>query len=174
MSKQAKKDFQNLSWFDLESWAGSKVVSRGKSYQRSKSVRELAITGAGEIVAWVEGSTTYATKVSFDKGQLSSVCTCPYYSACKHAVAVILEYLDCLENGRNVPEAVENDHRLILIRQGEKAYLGEDDDYHLLDDETDGDSAAFTESARPSVGNGLDDYLQQQTKNELLDFIKGI
>ncbi len=70
MSKKTKKDFQNLTWFDLESWAGSRVVSRGKSYQRSKLVKDLAITQSGDLVAWVRGSTTYATKVSFDKGSL--------------------------------------------------------------------------------------------------------
>lgn len=53
MSKRAKKDFQDISWSDLESWAGSRVVSRGKSYQRSKLVKDLAITEAGDLVAWV-------------------------------------------------------------------------------------------------------------------------
>ena len=146
MSRQAKKDFENLSWFDVESWAGSKIVSRGKSYQRSKSVRELAITESGELVAWVEGSTTYATKVSLDKGVLSSICTCPYHSACKHAVAVILEYLECLENGRKVPKADKNDKRLVLIRQGRTAYPDEEDNNDLFDDETESNDESFTES----------------------------
>ncbi len=174
MSRQTKKDFENLSWFDLESWAGLKIVSRGKSYQRNKSVRALAITESGELVAWVEGSTTYATKVSFDEGVLSSVCTCPYHSACKHAVALILEYLDYLKNGRNVPMASKNDKRLILIGQGKGAYTGEKDDYDLHDNEIEGDDEAAIELVKPSAGTGLGDYLQQQTKNELLVLIKGI
>jgi uncharacterized Zn finger protein len=175
MSRQAKKDFENLSWFDLESWAGLKIVSRGKSYQRNKSVRELAITGSGELVAWVEGSTTYATKVSLDEGVLSSICTCPYHSACKHAVAVILEHLDCLENGRNVPIIDENDKRLVLIRQGRTAYPDEkDDDNDLLDDETKGNDESFTESERASSDTKLSNYLQRQAKNELIDLITGI
>lgn len=52
MSKGAKKNFQDLSWSDLESWAGSRVVSRGKSYQRSKLARDLAVTETGDPVAW--------------------------------------------------------------------------------------------------------------------------
>ncbi len=70
MSKQAKKDFKDITWDDLESWAGHKIVSRGRSYQRGKTVRELALTDSGEIVAWVEGSVTYATRVSLDNGEV--------------------------------------------------------------------------------------------------------
>ncbi len=57
MNKKTPKDFQDLSWFDPESWASSSVVSRGKSYHRSKLVRDLAITEAVDLVAWVSGST---------------------------------------------------------------------------------------------------------------------
>ncbi|MEW6002795.1 MAG: SWIM zinc finger family protein [Nitrospirota bacterium] len=174
MSRQAKKDFENLSWFDMESWAGSKIVSRGKSYQRSKSVRELAITESGELVAWVEGSTTYATKVSLDEGVLSSICTCPYHSACKHAVAVILEYLDCLENGGDVLNADKNDERLVLIKQGRTAYSDEEDNNDLFDDETESNDKSFTESEKASADTKLNDYLQRQTKNDLIDLITGI
>lgn len=115
MSKRLLKDFRSLSWFDLESWAGSRIVSRERSYQRNKAVRDLAITESGELVAWVRGSTTYAIKVSFDKGALASVCSCPYCAACKHAVAVILEYLDCIENRKSVPQAGKDDERLMLL-----------------------------------------------------------
>lgn len=158
MGKQSKKDFQDITWSDLESWAGSKIVSRGRAYQKSKSVTEIALTAAGEIVAWVDGSSTYATRVSLDNGQISSVCTCPYHSACKHAVAAVLEYLNCLENDGKVPKAEKNDERLILTEQdnGDKEY--EDDAY--LDSST-GESI-------------LDDFLRKKTKAELLELIKGL
>lgn len=58
MGKRTNKGFQDITWFDLESWAGSKIVSRGRSYQRNKYVNELAITRSGELLAWVEGSVT--------------------------------------------------------------------------------------------------------------------
>lgn len=90
-------------------------------------MRELAVTQSGDLVAWVSGSSTYATKVSLDKGALASVCTCPYYRACKHAVAVILEYLDCFENRQNVPEAGKDDERLALVERG-PGYPEEDDE----------------------------------------------
>lgn len=170
MSKRTQKDFQSLSWFDLESWAGSRIVSRGKSYQRSNSVRDLAITESGELIAWVKGSTTYATKVLLDKGELSSVCTCPYSHACKHAVAVILEYLDCIENGKNVTKAGKDDERLSLVGH-ESEYYEDDDD--IYDDNGDNDDV-MAKQAKASTMSGLDGYLGQKSKEELLDLVNGI
>jgi len=168
MGKRAKKDFENLSWFDLESWAGSKIVSRGKSYQRGKAVRELAITDSGELVAWVDGSTTYVTKVSLDKGDLSSFCSCSYYGACKHAVAVILEYLDCIENGKDVPIAGKDDERLILA---ESDTDDSDDDLYDTDYENDDAGAGV---ARASKEPGVHGYLQGKSKEELLSLVNGV
>jgi uncharacterized Zn finger protein len=170
MSKRSQKGFQDISWFDLESWVGSRIVSRGKAYQKSKHVRDLAITESGELIAWVKGSTTYATKVLLDKGKLASVCTCPYSLACKHAVAVILEYLDCIENGRNVPNAGKDDERLSLV-EGKSEYYEDDDD--LYDDSEDDDDITATGS-KSSTKQGLDDYLKQKSKEELLNLINEI
>lgn len=171
MSNRAHKDFQNLSWFDLELWAGSKIVSRGKAYQRSKYVRNLALTESGELVAWVKGSNTYATKVTLSKGDISSVCTCPYFIACKHAVAVILEYLDCIENDRNVPKAGQNDKRLMLLEHSETEDFRDDD---LLDNESEDVSTASVNSSKSSPEPKLDNYLRKKSKEEMLDLVKGI
>lgn len=170
MSKRLHKDFRSLSWFDLESWAGSKIVSRGRSYQRNKAVRDLAITESGELVAWVRGSSTYATKVSFDKGALASVCSCPYYSTCKHAVAVILEYLNCIENKKSVPQAGKDDERLMLFESGSEY---PDDADNLYDDLDDSDEV-IPKRERPSNRPGIDDYLGQKSKRELLDLVNMI
>jgi uncharacterized Zn finger protein len=170
MSKGIKKDFQNLSWADLESWAGSRVVSRGKSYQRSKLVKDLAITEAGDLVAWVSGSIVYATKISIDKGALASVCTCPYYGACKHAVAVVLEYLDCIENGKDVPQAQEKDERLLLTEDASE-YSDDEDDLH---DEDGGGNEVAVKRLKDPPQSGIDDYLGQKSKEELLNLINGI
>jgi uncharacterized Zn finger protein len=89
--KKSKKALPDLTWADLEAWAGTRIISRGTSYQKGGCVRELAITSDGGLLAWVRGSENYATSVSFIKGRLSSDCTCPYEGNCKHAVAVVLE-----------------------------------------------------------------------------------
>ncbi len=105
--KKSKADyFKNLSWNDLEDWAGSKIVSRGENYQKSRYVRELARTPDGALVAWVQGTEKYATLVDFEKRDLVSECTCSFGTTCKHAVAVVLEYLHLLKQDKEIPEAI--------------------------------------------------------------------
>lgn len=107
---------KDLTWDDLNEWAGSKIVSRGRSYQQQGRVSESAHTEDGALVAWVDGSDRYATTVdSGDDGTLSSMSTCPYELNCKHGVAVVLEYLERAEHNRRVPHVGSGDERLALL-----------------------------------------------------------
>lgn len=64
---------------DIEEWAGSRIVSRGKNYQSQGRVYDLAITEDHGLIAWVDGTERYATKVIMeDDGLPDSFCTCPY------------------------------------------------------------------------------------------------
>jgi len=126
MTKRAKKTLPDLTWADLESWAGARVVSRGASYRKSGAVRDLAVTSSGALLAWVKGSVNYATMVSMDNGRLSSGCICPYGGTCKHAVAVVLEYLDCFEKNGDVPLADDDDERILLLE--DNSLTTEDDE----------------------------------------------
>lgn len=102
--------FDDLTWEDLKEWAGSRVVARGKGYRRS--VEDLCLAADGRLLAWVQGGDRYATAVSLSKsGKLSSVCTCPYGLSCKHAVAMVLTYLDKIQAGESIPAAGEDDER---------------------------------------------------------------
>jgi hypothetical protein len=109
--------FEQLTWEDLTTWAGTKILSRGKTYKRQ--VTDLRLAQDGRIVAWVHGTRKYATAVRRDSsGTLSAVCSCPYgWSPCKHSVAVILAYLDAVKNKKDVHEASEGDRRLELIKE---------------------------------------------------------
>ena len=90
--------FADLTWDNLNECAGSRIVSRGRSYQQQGRVSELAATSDGDLIAWVEGSKRYATKVSLDEDGLpNSICTCPYEFDCKHGVAVLLEIARILD-----------------------------------------------------------------------------
>jgi uncharacterized Zn finger protein len=55
-NRSERDPFKALTWRDIEDWAGSKILSRGKSYHKSRTVKELARTPKGAIIAWVQGS----------------------------------------------------------------------------------------------------------------------
>ena len=124
-----KKDpYADLTWEDLEDWAGTTIVSRGRTYQRNSSVSDLGITPEGALIAYVLGSARYVTQVAIQEEDLTSECTCPYWANCKHAVAVVLEYLMCLKNDVAVPQISQTDPRLDLLmkkpRQPQGRMLG--------------------------------------------------
>jgi len=131
--RPAEGRWRDLTWNDLEAWAGARSLQRGRSYQRSGRVRQLARSADGTLLAWVHGQLRYATRVELaaeppDGPALASRCTCPLgISGCKHAVAVVVAYLDALKKGEAVPAAGENDSRWTLLD-------GDEDDEARADD----------------------------------------
>lgn len=101
----------------IRAWAGETVFKRGQSYELRGRVRELAATAEGGLVAWVQGSVRYATRVILRADQLASDCTCPYGGTCKHAVAVALAYLNRSEQAASLPVAPASDPRLVLLER---------------------------------------------------------
>lgn len=150
--------FLELTWSDLESWAGPRIVTRGRSYQRSGRVKELGRTTAGELLAWVDGSERYATLVTIDERTITSSCTCPYGVNCKHAVALVLECLELLKNKKTIPLSSEKDKRLDLIRK---------DDGIFIDGKTRKD-LEFQRAQKPY--HEIRSYLNQQPKKDLVEF----
>ncbi len=139
--------FRTLTWGDLAEWAGAKTLSRGKRYQREGRVRDLACLPYGDLIAWVAGTGRYATTVSTDGEAIESRCTCPVGTSCKHAVAVVLEYLESVKKGLPIPTAAEDDPRLRLL----------DPDYR---------------ETAPSAEPPLRPYLERLTKEELVDLLE--
>lgn len=133
MSEKGKDKnlFQDLTWSDLEQWAGNKTLSRGRDYQRDHRVRDLRKTKEGHLIAWVQGGRRYATQVSSEGRDLKSVCDCPVGRTCKHAVAVVLEYLEYVKKGKSVPPAEAGDGRIEVLenREDEDREKGEYDEY---------------------------------------------
>ena len=154
--KTLLKQFSALTWSDLEEWAGSRIVDRGRSYQQQGRVSDLSVTEDGALIAWVEGSEKYATKVILDGGGLpESICSCPYEIDCKHGVAVVIDYLKRVENNRRVPKAKLDDDRL-----------------ELLEDELWRDKPNDDENAMPEdIRQDMKDFLKGRTKAQLIDMI---
>ena len=155
--KKSKLDrFADLTWNDLEEWAGRKVVSRGKNYQRQGRVRELAVTEENGLIAWVDGTERYATQVIMQNDGLpEATCTCPVEWDCKHGVAVVIAYLKRIEDNRPVPKTNQDDARLKLL---------EDEDGN--DDPTEAETAACGD-----VQKEIGQFLKGKTKAQLVDLI---
>jgi len=166
--KHPKADiFQQLTWDDIKAWAGINITSRGQSYQRNHRVQELACTSNGGLVAWVKGSKTYATMVDIEDEELTSACTCPYGDVCKHAVAVVLEYLEKLNQSVQVPMVAEEDPRLVLLENTQEgAWYEENEDLEHT-------GVQLTASRpRKATLDTLHSYLKKQSKAELIALLK--
>jgi uncharacterized Zn finger protein len=178
MKKESlKKDFfENLSWSDLEGWVGSKVLSRGQGYHRSNRVKELAKTQTGSLVAWVQGGEKYATQVDFEEGEIISVCTCPYGNNCKHAVAVVLEYLDHAKKRIEVPVVTEKDRRLTLLEGMDEEDW--EDEYGEEEEEDDDDEMMSRGSVSRKGGktktHDLKSFLGEQTQEQLIALVNDL
>jgi uncharacterized Zn finger protein len=151
-TKQADP-FADLTWDDLEEWVDSRIISRGRKYQQQGRVSELATTSEGSLVAWVSGTHQYATKVVMEEYLPESLCTCPYRYDCKHGVAVVLEYLEQVGEGHRVPEASEDDDRLVLLEG--------------VDEEFEEEEAGLPEAARLEI----EPFLQGKSKAQLMDLL---
>lgn len=157
--KTEMSQLKDLTWDDLNVWAGSKIVSRGRRYQQQGRVSELAHTEDGALVAWVDGSDRYATTVDTDSdGTPNSICTCPYELNCKHGVAVVLEYLERVEHNRRVPRVGSGDERLALLADEDR------------DDEISEDEIALS----PKAGKEIDAFLKGKTKAQLVELVHEI
>jgi uncharacterized Zn finger protein len=148
--------FIDMTWNDFESWAGGKIVSRGRSYQRQGRVSDLAVAADGSLIAWVDGTKNYATRVVMgEDGLPDSICTCPYELDCKHGVAVVIEYLKRVENNRRVSKAKQDDDRLKLFENEDR------------DDESDDDESVLSGDIQKDIGS----FLKNKTKAQLIDLI---
>ena len=170
--KQKSSDpFSKLTWEDIEEWAGNVIVGRGRSYQRNGAVGDLGRTEGGTLAAWVRGTRRYATRVRLtERNGLESACTCPYWDTCKHAVAVVLEYLERLKTDSAIGEIDEDDPRLLKL----EAIGDEGDEYEEFAEEEEEENVKVRSGrskSKKSKAASLRPYLQEQTKAELVALV---
>lgn len=156
----------NLTWEDLNEWAGERIVKRGKSYERS--VEDLRITSDGALLATIHGTKAYSTRAGMnDNGELFSECTCPYsWGPCKHAVAVILVYLNASKNKQKVLLATPDDERLLEFTAGDD----ESDDWDYEEGNY-SDAAVVRQRHSDKKCNGVRSHLKSLSKKELVDLV---
>src|SRR5260370_35550135 len=70
----------SLTWDDLKEWAGSRSVSRGRSYREEGRVQKLVISNKGRLLATVEGGDRFVVSVwlEFEEAEgaaIESECT---------------------------------------------------------------------------------------------------
>lgn len=68
---------------------GPVIYQRGVSYFRQGRVKFESVT-LDHFTATVEGTYSYTVKGALLEDQISLTCDCPYYTYCKHEVAVLL------------------------------------------------------------------------------------
>lgn len=148
-----------LTWGDLTDWAGSRTVDRGRRYQQQGRVMDLSAVNDEALIAWVDGSQRYATKVVLDlDGDPESICSCPIGFDCKHGVAVVLAYLTQVENDQPIAKAQPDDERFELLA-----------DLDAFGDEEQDDDDEFALPA--PIRQDIDVFLKNKTKAQLVDLI---
>lgn len=135
-----------LTWDDLDRWAGSRSVSRGRSYRKQGRVKDLAISADDRLLATVQGGDRYVVSAWLNAGKkqddkIESHCTCPVGYNCKHAVATVAAYLQALTDGATVPTADPDDPRWRKLSDAD-AEFEEGLDDRDVDDDQEGDEEA--------------------------------
>ncbi len=176
--KKPVDPFSSLRWEDVENWAGNRIVARGQFYLESQAVEDLRRAEDRALVAWVLGSRRYATRVRIEgRKNLQSECTCPYWTTCKHAVAVVLGYLENIKNKTAIGRVEEDDPRLLQLDAIEEGF-GELEEFDIEEYEEDWEEEeenveTGSRSSRPgqSRSSSLRAHLQKQTKAELVALV---
>lgn len=187
-ARSSAAKWAKLTWDDIESWAGSRTVTRGRSYQQSGHVKDLKITSDGDLLATVVGGDYYATTVALSPGRkrptLASSCSCPVGISCKHAVATVAEYLRAVANGSELPIATEDDPRWTTLDETDwDDDEDEDDDEDWEADEEDEDEVPVKKPRSPkrlpgrrgepqaSWDQKIEKHLRAKSKSELADLV---
>jgi len=184
-----KSGWTTLSWGDLTEWAGSRSVDRGRAYQKQGRVHDLAISEDGWLLATVTGGARYAVTVWCEQspkksGAIYSRCTCPVgASGCKHAVAVVAEYLQRLSGGENTPVADQDDDRWELLADETDGTDDEDDPNFDPDDDDDQDDEdvyyvhrhRHPEASRKKTRRATDEkirkHIEAKNREELVELV---
>jgi hypothetical protein len=165
--------------------AGARSVSRGRAYQSQGRVDDLTVSEDGWLLASVTGGDRYAVTVWCDPerktgGFLYSRCTCPAGGGCKHAVAVVAEYLELRGKDAEIPAADPDDERWTMLSgeggEADGSEDGADDldtgsaegrDYEAKDQPRHRRSSGAGSRARQVADDKIRRYIDAKSREEL-------
>ncbi len=165
--KNLRKELEELTYNDLQDWAGTKILQRGDSYFKNGCVTNLRITSKG-LLACVSGTHRYITLVTLEgKGiekYLSSDCTCPYGTDCKHAVATLLAYCQAIKEKKTVQVAKSNDPDFERIESDYSRYDNQfDEEYEDIETDTFPEKKLKAKKEQ-KISNFLDKFTKKSLK----------
>jgi uncharacterized Zn finger protein len=167
-----------LTWSDLDRWAGSRSVSRGRAYQRQGRVTDLRVSEDGRLLATVTGGSRYVVIVERPtkegkSGSLRSRCTCPVGAdACKHAVATVAAFLQALSDGVSIPPADADDPRW-SASAGKRA-VASFEDFDADEDDSNSDAqprGGGTRRTRAEWDKLIQQHVQAKSATELAEMV---
>ncbi|GAN33135.1 MAG: SWIM zinc finger domain-containing protein [Candidatus Brocadia sp. AMX2] len=168
--KNLEENFRELTWNDLQNWVGSRTLKRGEDYFKRGRVTNLRIAPTG-ILARVSGTDEYTTLVTIhgqgQQKEITSDCTCPYGSGCKHAVATVLAFSQAIKDKRKVPTAQSTDPDIMKMKGLDDGEYEEDD----YDDPGDTQTRSKKSSAKSTPDNDIAEFLDQHDKEFLKKFV---
>ena len=168
--KPVRECWEQLDWGSLSDGFGDRMLKRGRDYADSRNVRSLWVTEDGmNLLAIVVGTHEYSTLVFLDEGRrknqftLHSDCSCPVGTHCKHGVATIVRFLDCLAKNQPIPlcrKLGENSWE-IVTENGKTKIVEIAFDEHSDDDDDFGDDEVDWENENDDDG---EDELQKSLR----------
>jgi uncharacterized Zn finger protein len=182
MATGTNKNWAALTWDDLAQWADNRTVSRGQSYERGRRVLNLVISQEGRLLANVSGRELYVVSVWLEpqgkKGSfIHSECTCPVGVACKHAVAVVAEYLDLAAKDKTVPTSTAKDPRWQKLANLDASDWDEDEDMIEEPEEADEEEKqkpsrrASRGGSRQTLDEKIQSHIRAKGQEELADLV---
>jgi uncharacterized Zn finger protein len=150
-------------------------MTRGRAYQRSGRVHDLAISTDGKIIATVSGTRSYTTGVWWEAEVLHSRCTCPVgWNGCKHAVAVLATYLDMLAKSAVVPivDAANDKWEELVNSSLSEAPSDDFEDSDETDESEDGEEPQVPRRRTGKTSDGkIRKHIDAKSREELAELV---
>jgi uncharacterized Zn finger protein len=150
-------------------------MTRGRAYQRSGRVHDLAISTDGKLIATVSGTRSYTTGVWWEAEVLHSRCTCPVgWNGCKHAVAILATYLDMLAKSAVVPivDAANDKWEELVNSSLSEAPSDDFEDSDETDESEDGEKPQVPRRRTGKASDGkIRKHIDAKSREELAELV---